>query len=448
MEKGLVSKISYQKPFSYLIFLNTFAQWYRFLKQSQYWTKDQIQHYQITKLKDLITHSCSNVPYYRKLYHNHNIKSNHIKTISDITQIPFITRDEIKQHTVSLKATNYPQTAFKKTMTGGTTGSPLELYSEQARWLGIHFAFNKIYMERAGYRWTDKVVSIAGISKGSIHHPFLRTLEISSFHTAKKDFDEYYEKIKRFKPKYITSYLSALSLFTQYLNNTGKVPPAPLKAVFLHGETVFDWQRKLLEDFYDCPVFDQYGHREQCVFATSCERNNQYHVYPEYGHVEIIDKEGKPLTKKGEQGEIVATSLTNNVFPLIRYKTGDIAVVGDETCECGRQHILIERIVGRTQEFLITRNNEKMPATGLYHVIAEYGNHVKECQLIQKQKGDIIITIVRDEGYTEQDAKKIIKGFSDRFQTSFSIELQYTSTIERTQQGKYRYVIQKIPNNF
>jgi len=444
MEKGHLSRTPYQKPFSYIVFLNTFSKWYHFLQKSQYWTKDQIEEYQTKKVKELIVHSTSNVPYYRRLFDSYSIKPYHINKPSDITKIPCITREEIKYNRPTLKAENYPNDAFKKTMTGGTTGSPLELYVEHARWLGVHFAFNKIYMVRAGYHWTNKVISFTGITKKHIHHPILRTLEMSSFHTLKKDFDEYYEKIIRFKPSFITSYPSSLTLFTQYLNNSQK--PFPLiHAIFLHGETIFDWQRNLLENYYDCPVFDQYGHRERCVFATTCERSNKYHVFPEYGLMEIIDKSGNPVTRKGEQGEIVATGFTNKVFPLIRYKTGDIAVVGEEHCECGRHYPLLEKIIGRTQEYLITQDHERIPATGLYHVIAEHAHHVKECQLYQETEGDIIIYVVKEAGFSENDEKHILKGFKDRFKDSFSLTLRYVPSIERTKQGKYRYVIQKIP---
>jgi len=446
MEKRHVSRIQYQKPFSYLIFLNTFTKWYLFLKKSQYWTKDQIEEYQIKKLKELVSHTYSNVPYYQTALNKKTVKPSQINKLSDLSKLPCITRKDIQKNSTNLKAVSYPNNAFKRTMTGGTTGTPLKLYVEKARWLGIHFAFNKIYMDRAQYQWTDKVISLTGITDRYRYHPFLRTLELSSFHTTKKDLDEYFQKITRFKPRFITSYPSALTLFTQYLQNTHKTPPSTIKAIFLHGETVFNWQRKLIEEFFDCPVFDQYGHREQCAFATTCEKNNQYHVYPEYGIVEIIDEQGNLLTKKGEQGEIIATSLTNNIFPLIRYKTGDIAIIGDETCECGRQHLLLDRLLGRSQEFLLNSKKDRIPVTGLYHVIAEYASHVKECQLIQERKGEIIITIVKDKGFTENDAKKIIKSFFDRFQDSFIIHLEYVTEIERTKQGKYRYIIQKIPD--
>jgi phenylacetate-CoA ligase len=446
MKHNRISQVYYLRPFSYITFFNAFSSWYHLLKKSQHWTKAQVQKHQSQRIKELISHSVRNVPYYRKLFDSYGIKLDHINKPSDITKLPYITREDIKHNLSQLKAENYPKNAFKKTMTGGTTGSPLELYIEHAQWLGVHFAFNKIYMEQAGYHWADKVVSFTGISERYMYHPFHRTFEISSFYTAKKDFDEWYDKILKFKPSFITSYPSSLTLFTQYVCNLQKKAPV-LKAIFLHGETIFDWQRKLLQNYYDCPVFDQYGHRERCVFATTCKHSDKYHVFPEYGLMEIIDRKGNIVTKKGEQGEIVATGFTNKVFPLIRYKTGDIAVVDEMDCECGRQYPVIERIIGRTQEFLVTHTHERVPATGLYHVIAEHSHHIKECQLYQEKEGDLIIYVVKDEGFSEHDEKHILHAFKDRFKDSFSVTLRFIPSIKRTEQGKYRYVIQKIHNS-
>ncbi len=445
MQKSFLRSISYRKPFSYDVFIRTFARWHRFLKKSQWWTTKQIEEYQNKKISELIQHCYNNVPYYREQLNNNSLRPSDITKSSDLQKMPLLSRETIQQNNSNLKATNVPSTAFKRTMTGGTTGTPLEFYTEHARWLGIHFAFNRIYMERAGYRYSDKTVSFTGCTKKSMYHPFLRTLELSSFHMTQEDVYDHYQKIISYKPTIITAYPSALTIFTEYLNRTDKKLPTPIKAVFLHGETLINHQRALFENTYDCPVFDQYGHREQCVLATTCERSNQYHVFPEYGIIEILDANGNQVTKEGKQGEIVATSLLNNVFPFIRYRTGDIAVVAHQQCSCGRSYPLIQSIIGRTQDFLISKKNEKIPVTGMFHIIAKATQHVRECQLYQDTEGQLIVRIVKDKCYNDIDERAIHQGFSKRLHDTFSIELHYVDEIARTAQGKHRYVIQKLP---
>lgn len=426
--------------------MNTFFHWYRFLQKSQYFSVEKRESYQIKKVRELIQHAYRNVPYYHMLFKEYDLKPEEIKTLSDLRKIPILTRSIVQKNVDLLKSMNYPPAAFERTVTGGTTGSPLEFYVEKARWLGIHFAFNKIYMNQATYRWSDKVVSFTGCSKKSVYHPFYRTLELSSFHTSQEDLAYYYQQINKFKPRFITAYPSIITLFSQYINQQSKQLSSPLKAVFLHGETLFDWQRTLLEQTYNCLVFDQYGHREQCVLAATCKKSNQYHIFSEYGIVEVLNPTGEPVSKPGEKGEIVATSLHNMVFPFIRYRTGDIGILGEQNCSCGQVYPMLQKLLGRTQEFLISKNLDKIPATGLYHIIAERSHHVKECQLYQDTEGEIIIYLVKTDGFSSVDEKHILQGFSKRFDDSFSFQVQYVDEISRTKQGKYRYVVQKIPN--
>lgn len=445
MEKDLLHSIPYRKPCSYLVFVQTFSKWYRFLQKSQWWNNERIKEYQSKKLNELIKHAYSNVPYYKKLFTINAVRPSDIIEISDLQKIPLLNRETIRHHISTLKATNYPSVAFQRKVTGGTTGTPFEFYVEYARWMGIHFAFNRIYMERAGYRWFDKTVSFTGCTKKSMHYTFLRTLEFSSFHMSQEDLYDYYKKIVSFKPTYITAYPSAMTLFTEYLNRTDKRLPKPIKAVFLHGEVLLEHQRKFLENTYDCPVFDQYGHSEQCTLATTCLQSNQYHVFPEYGIIEILDAKGCQVTKEGDQGEIIATSLLNRVFPFIRYRTGDIATITYRQCPCGRSYPLLQKIIGRAQEFLVSKNNDKIPVTGMFQIIAESSQHVRECQLYQDTEGELVVFIAKDNGFTDIDEKSILQGFSKKVQDAFSIQLQYVDSIARTMQGKHRYVIQKLP---
>jgi phenylacetate-CoA ligase len=426
--------------------MSTFFRWYRFLQKSQYVSCEEKKRCQTKKFREIIQHAYRNVPYYHMLFKKCDLRPADIKTLSDLRKIPMLTRDAVQKNVDLLKSMNYPTVAFKRTMTGGTTGSPLEFYVEKARWLGIHFAFNKIYMDRAAYRWNDRVVSFTGCTQKSMYHPFLNTLELSSFHTSKKDFEYYYQQINKFKPRFITAYPSAITLFSKYINQQSKQLSSPLKAVFLHGETLFEWQRTLLEKTYDCLVFDQYGHREQCVLAATCEKSNQYHIFPEYGVVEVLNPTGDPIRESGEKGEIVATSLHNTVFPFIRYRTGDIGILGKQSCGCGRSYPMLQKLLGRTQEYLISKDHDKISATGLYHIISEYSHNVKECQLYQDTAGEIIIYLVKLDGFSSVDEKEILQGFAKRFDESFSFQVRYTNEITRSKQGKYRYVIQKIPD--
>ena len=443
MRNHIFQTLFYIQPFATITFLNTFYQWSQFLNSFQWWSIEKIEHYQFHQLQSVFTHAASTVPYYKQLFQDHHFDPHSLTTVQDIKCLPLLTKDNIRSHQKTLRSSTYPSSAFQPAYTGGTTGEPLQFYIEKARWLGKHFAFNKIYMQQAGYKGIQRMVSFAGKAKKIQHHPLLRTIELSTFHMHPDDLTSYWKRMQSYKPQFLSSYPSALSIFTDYLVKSRKKMTG-IKAIFCHGETLTDHQRTLFEDYYDCRVYDQYGHREQCVFATTCCESNMYHINPAYGYVEILNPLVTPSRKSQDQGKIVATSLHNPLYPLIRYDTEDIGIVTQNTCECGRNFPLLKRIIGRKQDFLITKENHPIPLTGLYHVIVESSTTIRECQLFQDTAGELLVSIVTSEVITNRELQRIKNHLQDRFTNKFDLTVQQVSSIPRTKGGKFRYLIQKI----
>ena len=436
--------LRYILPLRWFYFLYQYYDFYKLLKQSEKWDLVKIQNFQETQLKELLNHCNRHVPYYHNLFKSYKISLPSIKKISDVPKIPILTKDIIQNNTRDLQANNVTSHAFQKRSTGGTTGLPLSFYVEKAKWLAIHFAINRHYMSKAGYKPTSKVVSICGINKSIKYHPFFRTIELSSFKTSKSDYEFYFNTINKFNPGYITSFPSAFYLFTQYLIENNKSLNVDIKALFFHGEILPKWQKLFFKQTYNCKIFDQYGHREQCIFAISTPDIDYYNVYPFYGFHEVLDKTNNIVTKESEIGEIVATSLMNKVFPFIRYKTGDLAKVTFDSKDSEKQYPLIKEIIGRTQEFIIDKDNNHIPITGLYHIIAENLPHLKEFQLVQDSIGHILFNYLETKSLKDSEKKQIIDLFNNKLGDGFNYEFHPVQSIKRTKYGKYKYFIQKL----
>ena len=396
----------------------------------------------------MLNHAYENVPYYRKIFDKLGLVPKDIQSFKDLQKLPFLTKNIIQENVDDLKAKNYPECRFEYQTTGGSTGFPLGFYVEKGVWLANHVSFVKMLMNRAGYRFMDKTVSLTGSDIIWKYHPIGRTLVLSSFYMNDENLPMYIKKIIKLKPKYITAYPSAVTILANFINENNIEKIWSIKAIFCHGETIYDLQRELIEETFQCKVYDQYGHREQCVLAGTCEYSNYYHIFPEYGIVELIGNNGKPVIKEGEMGEIVATGFKTYIFPFIRYKTGDMGVYTVKKCECGRNYPLLKKIEGRLQEFIVSKTKQLTPLTGIYHLVAKCSQNVKESQLYQEQEGEIILNIVKRENFTNNDAEKINKGFKKRFGEEFNLTIRYADHIPRTSRGKYRFLIQKLPIEF
>lgn len=430
-----------------LFYKSTYQKTYNFVKGSEYWTHEQIKKYQWQQLISLLNHAYKYVPYYKKLFKSRGITPEDIRSIYDFQQLPFLTKEIVQKHSNEFKATNYPLFKFEETRTGGSTGYLLRFDIEKGTWFAKHLAYLKILIERAGCQVMDKSVQIIGREKPWEYRPLSRTLVLSSYHMTNNNLPIYLKKIRRLQPQYFISYPSAITMLATYMKNNS-FELKGLKAIFCFGENIYDWQREFLEKFFKCRVHGQYGHREQCILAGTCEKSNSYHCFPDYGLVELIDRNGKQVTKDGEIGEIVATGFHTGIFPFIRYKTGDIAIYTSSRCECGRNYLLFKSIEGRVQDFLVSKTKRLVPLMGVLQLIAKSSSNMKEYQLYQDCEGEIILHIVKKEEFSEDDVRNIKENFQTRLGDEFSLSLVYVDSIPLTSRGKYQFLIQKIPIHF
>jgi phenylacetate-CoA ligase len=431
-----------------ILFRKNYQKNYSFLQKSQWWSRAQHEEYQLTQLLRLLHHSYDNVPYYHKVFDSVGLRPKDICSLEDFRRLPFLTKNIVKEHVNELKAMNYPNRSFEPITTGGSTGAPLSFYIERGISLTTYLAFYKTFLDRADCRFTDRYVFLVGNETAYRYQLFGRVLSLSSFFLTDENLTIYLQKLKKHKPKFIVAYPSAITILARFMirNHIASFPN--INAIICSGETLFEWQRNILEETFHCNVYSYYNHREQTVFAATCKESNYFHIFPEYGITELIRKDGRPVTKEGELGEIVGTGFTNFNFPFIRYRTGDIGIYTTETCHCGRQYPLFKNIEGRLQEFIVSRTGHFIPLTGVYGLTAQYSNQVKECQLCQEKPGEIIVRIVKDKDFTKKDEDCILKGFQKKFRGDVIFSLEYVDDITRTIGGKYQFLIQNLPVEF
>ncbi|MCX6670312.1 MAG: phenylacetate--CoA ligase family protein [Euryarchaeota archaeon] len=427
-----------------LFYNSTYKKTYEFAKQAEWRSPEQIQTYQWEQLTTLLHHAYDHVPYYKKLFKTQGLTPNDITSFQDFQRLPFLAKETIQEHANEFKATNYPNSAFEETNTGGSTGFSLRFSIEKGVWFAKHLAYLKILLNRGGCDVMDNSVQFIGREKPWEYRPLSRTLVLSSYQMTEQNLPRYITKIIQLHPAYFIGYPSAMTMLATYMKQNS-MELKGLKAIFSFGETIYDWQREFLESFFHCRVHSQYGHREQCVLAGTCEKVNTYHIFPDYGYVELIDRNGQPVTKEGDIGEIVATGFHTGIFPFIRYKTGDIAVYTTHQCECGRQVPLLKSVEGRIQDFMISKTNRLVPLMGVLQLISRSSPHMKEYQLYQDREGELILHIVKKQGFSDDDVRHIKENIHTRLGDEFSFSIEYLDSIPRTIRGKYQFFVQKLP---
>lgn len=427
---------------------------YNFLQESQWWSREKLEEYQMQQLRKLLHHAYENVPYYRKAFDERGLKPENIHTFDDFKKYPFTTKEMIRDKLDDFVAKNFPKSKLVYVTTGGSTGIPFGFYDQRGFSDEREKAFILTLWERVGFTIEEKTAVFRGAYTGNSsknefwkYGPVSKELSFSSYHMTEEYLRAYLEELSKFAPRYIQAYPSAISIFARFILNNGIDDLPPIKAILAGSENLYPWQRELIEKAFKCRVFSWYGHAEKAVLAGECEHSVCYHIFPEYGYVELLDREGNAVIKDGEMGEIIATGFNNYATPFIRYKTMDLGVWTNKKCKCGRQYQLLERVEGRLQEFIITKNNRLISMTAI-NMHSDVFDNVKQFQFYQDRKGEVVFNIVKKETYTDRDTEYIRRELYKKLGDDVSLIVRFVDYLPRTQSGKYRFLIQKLPIEF
>jgi phenylacetate-CoA ligase len=431
-----------------------------FLSRSSFWIARRSHMKQLAELNDsqnlppgsvraaqekafleIIEHARSNVPWYREALGDLDIRS-----LDDITSIPFLTKKMIQAGTDRLKAEGLPPERFIPNTTGGSTGEKLEMYSDAASsrfailmrsnmWTGWSIGEKQLQLWGAH----SDLSNAQGLKQRISGLFFNRNRMLSSYDMTEHDMRRYVEIINRNRPRLITGYSSALYLLTRFIRTEGLKIYSP-KGVICSAETLQDEQRETIESVFGCGVFNRYGCREVGNIAQECQEHNGLHINAEKIIVEVVDEAGRAC-RPGETGEIVVTDLDNYVFPFIRYRIGDIGALSDRTCPCGRGLPMLESVDGRVWDVIIGANGSRVIGT-LW--LVEGVDGIRQYQIIQPEHGKLTLRLVVTGEFSEESRSELIRRVKDKCGGEMAVKIDMVDDIPLTGSGKRRLVISNV----
>ena len=167
-------------------------------------------------------------------------------------------------------------------------------------------------------------------------------------------------------------------------------------------------------------------------------------VQPYHSHVRILRHNGTEA-KKGEEGKIVATNFTNNIFPLINFDTKDIVRISeDQSCSCKKGGMVLDYISGRIDDYIVTPEGRFIGRLGHLFKNAKY---VKNAQIQQDEVNSVTIRIVRKPGYNKKIEQNILHEATRRLGNKMEILFDYVDEIQKNKNGKFNFVVQNLQTN-
>lgn len=414
------------------------------LKESQWWSIEQLKELQYERLKCMISYSVKHVPYYRIIFAEYGIVPSQIQTQEDLKKLPKLSKEIIRKESYNLISEEFDIARLRMESTAGTTGTPLTIWTDDKTYLYAR-AILKLQHMWADYKVDDWVGVLSGYKVIPIDRekpPFWvknyigKQIHFSSYHLNIKNINSYFKALKKSKIKFMLGYPSTIGLFAKLIN-TYIQEPIMLKGVFISSEPIYDWQRAEIKKAFQCKIYDYYSQAERIAFAINCRKTNNLHTIME-GSIIELDK------VTDNQFRILSTTLVNYAMPLIRYEMNDITGgFVKEECSCGRKHYLIKPIETKIEDFVVTAEGNIISAS-ILHVPIHILTGVIESQIIQKELDVLLIKLVTDSKYDEKQDKELLNDISKCVGKKMKIFIEKVNKIPRTKNGKFRFVISEV----
>ena len=420
-------------------------------------SRDEITALQIQRLKTTLNHVYKNVPHYRKVFDDKGVHPDDLKQLTDLAKFPFTSKKDLRD--------NYPFGMFAVPQaqvsrihaSSGTTGKPTVVgytASDINHWADLVARSIRAAGGRAG-----DIMHVAygyGLFTGGLGaHYGAERLGCTVIPMSGGQTEKQVQLIQDFKPRLIMVTPSYMQVIVEEFVRQGIDPrQTSLKIGIFGAEPWTEAMRREIETNAGIDAVDIYGLSEVMgpgVASECIESKDGPVIWEDHFYPEVINPETGELLPDGEEGELVFTSLTKEAFPVIRYRTRDLTRLLPPTSRAFRR---MGKIVGRSDDMLIIRGVNVVP-TQIEELVLKHGKLSPLYQIIVTRDGTLDEVEVlaelqpADAAMPSSDVADISRWLQQRIKTMVGISTRVSvlppDSIERTQTGKSRRVIDKRP---
>ncbi|TAJ15062.1 phenylacetate--CoA ligase family protein [Marinilabiliaceae bacterium JC017] len=410
------------------------------------WSKDELEVWRVEKLKKLLIHAGSTIPFYKQRFQEAGFDPFSVTIISDLEKLPPLTRQDIQEHREEM--TDLSCIDGKKIFRGlssGSTGKPVRFIQDKQAfssgkaaillgWTlgeykigmrGMHIWGNSHFVKHSWTRVSSKIKSWVF---NQVKFPAYKLYE-------KGTLFNLYQTFRKGNFDYLDGYTNAIYLFAHFLMREGLEVPR-VKCVMTTAENLHAYQRHVIEEMLG-PVYDEYGCREINGIAFQCRYCQQYHVISPKAIVEF-----EPSVSQTGEASLLITDLENYVMPLIRYKNGDMGRPG--TAACSVPFDMIGSISGRESDMLQLADGRHWVVPSFFGAsLLNDIRDLKHYQVVKTGARQVVINLVVGDAFDESDLSKLDSYLNDYLGDALTWNVNIVDNIMPDKNGKYKLLVDK-----
>jgi len=434
---------------------------HRLITMSGYWDPyiermpiEDLRSLQEDRLKSITRYVYDHSPFYRQRFNEAGVTPDDIKSLSDLPKLPFTRKIDLR-NTYPTGMFSLPKSrVVRYHVSSGTTGKPtvvgytkddIDTWSESLARALTSIGLGRNDTVQVGYGY--------GLFTGGLGlHYGAERIGAAVLPTSVGNTERQIELMQDLGSTAIACTPSYFQHMIEVADKMGVSfrDDTKLRTGIFGAEPWSLETRKRIEEASGINAYDIYGTSEiSGPLCTECQQKNGIHIWADMFLLETIDPKTGEQVDEGETGELVVTTINKWAMPLIRYRIGDLTILNNEPCECGRTHPRIMRILGRTDDMLIIRGINVFPSQveSVLMDIPEIGDH---WQIIVGRKGPLDVMTVRVEvtptGFSDKIGdlmilkKKVAKELKAVLNIAADVDLVEPGTIPRSE-GKAKRVI-------
>ncbi len=381
----------------------------REFERTQFFSAEELQQLQLTRLQRLLAHAYRQCPFYRRQFDAAGVGPGDVRTLADLRMLPVVEKRHIQEHRDAMAAANWPRADLLPNLTGGSTGAPLSFFVSRDRfcsraaatwrhnrWAGFDIGTRSAFLWGAArdvppHAWKQRLRNLLIDRQIALDTGYITESKLQAFHAA----------LKRFRPEIIVAYANSVALLARFLKSRPEPAYRP-RSIIATAEVLDASTRALIEEVFGCRVFNRYGCREVSVIASECAQHDGLHLMAEGLYVEVV--RGSRAAQPGEVGAVLVTDLLNLAMPLIRYRIGDMAAVEDRDCACGRGLPRLRGVEGRVTDFLVGSDGRLVSGAALTVCVVAKCPALGQVQLWQDAPGRVLYKIRTNDGRPSSQA--------------------------------------------
>jgi phenylacetate-CoA ligase len=436
-----------------------------------YWPLDQIHRLQRARLRSIVDHAYSTVPFYREAMDARGLRPGDFRRVEDLQRLPLIDATFVQENLDRFLSRASAESDREEFHTSGSeSGVRRTIYWDSpavvrtiAYLERVLPAVEHLARERAGSKTLRMAVGEsraqslrrrvgresrtllilpgddpAQTRAGMLSRRTLMPARAAHVHylSSRLPPDAIVRELNAVRPRIVSSFGSVAEQFLRFLADSGARPALPRVWTYT-GDAVSRGGRELAERF-GCSLHSSYNTTEVGRIGFQCERLGGYHLNVDIAPVHLIDPEGRPVSA-GEPGEIVTSGLRNRAMVLLNYRLDDRGVMGQARCGCGRTLPVLERLEGRRSSVLRLGDGRELSALTLESMFRRELEPTLKVQLEERAVGRLHWRIVP---FSDVDQGELRGTLTERArqvlgpQTRLTIE--FVDEIHATEGGKLR----------